>query len=276
MPKTLYISDLDGTLLNRDAELSAYTASALNRMVKDGLHFSAATARTAASAFHILAGVRWNTPLVLMNGVLIYDPAPKRYTQILSLAAETASAVMAAFGSLGVTGLMYQLTGSEQRTYYESLAQKPIRDFIEERAVRYNKKFIRTDSFSDIPPEQIIYFTILDTHDNTKRVYDALAALPGISRSMYKDIYSPDLWYLEIHSEHASKQNGVNFLRERYGFDRVIGFGDNLNDLPMFAACDVKVAVANAKDEVKAAADEICGPNKDDGVVKWIERTLTS
>ena len=276
MPKTLYISDLDGTLLNKNAELSEYTAGALNRMIADGLHFSVATARTAASAFHILAGVRWNIPLVLMNGVLIYDPAQKRYTQILSLTAETASAVIAAFGSLGVTGLMYQLTGSEQRTYYESLARKPIRDFIEERASRYNKKFIRTDSFSGIPPEQIIYFTILDTHDNTKRVYDALATLSGISQFMYKDIYSSDLWYLEIHNEHASKQNGVDFLRGQYGFERVIGFGDNLNDLPMFAACDEKVAVANARDEVKAAADAICGPNEDDGVVRWIEHIFTS
>ena len=42
--KTLYISDLDGTLLNPNAELSAYTKDTLNRMIADGLCFSVATA----------------------------------------------------------------------------------------------------------------------------------------------------------------------------------------------------------------------------------------
>ncbi|MDR0326613.1 MAG: HAD family hydrolase [Oscillospiraceae bacterium] len=272
--KTLYISDLDGTLLNGAAELSETTARALNRMIAEGLWFSVATARTAASAFQILAGVRLSVPLVLMNGVLIYDPAQKQYIQVLPLAAGTVSAVIETLQSQGVTGLMYQLDGSELRTYYEERAHKPIRDFIEERITRFNKKFRQTASFLDVPPEQIIYFTLLDTQDNIKRVHDALEGLSGICRSMYKDIYSPNLWYLEIHSDKASKQNGVSFLREKYGFDRIIGFGDNLNDLPLFAACDHKVAVANAKDEVKAAADVICGTNEDDGVVRWIEERM--
>jgi len=51
------------------------------------------------------------------------------------------------------------------------------------------------------------------------------------------------------HSDKASKQNAVNILRETYGFKRVVGFGDNLNDLPMFAECDIKVAPRNAKPE---------------------------
>jgi hydroxymethylpyrimidine pyrophosphatase-like HAD family hydrolase len=88
---------------------------------------------------------------------------------------------------------------------------------------------------------------------------------------MYKDIYSSDLWYLEIHNDRATKQNGTIYLREVCGFDRVVGFGDNLNDLPLYAACDVRVAVENAKDEVKNAADFICDTNENDGVVKWIE-----
>ena len=49
--KTLYISDLDGTLLNQNAELSAYTKDTLNKMVGEGLYFTVATARTASSAF---------------------------------------------------------------------------------------------------------------------------------------------------------------------------------------------------------------------------------
>ena len=268
--KTLYISDLDGTLLNRNAELSSYTKDTLNRMIADGLCFSVATARTAASAFKILDGVQWKVPLVLLNGVLIYDVAQKRYVQVLPLSAKIASAIISVLHELNTTGLMYQLKNNEQVTYYETHEHKPLRDFIEERKVRYNKVFTKVN-FSDVPPENIIYFTLLDKHEKIQGAYEVLSMIPDIYLSVYKDIYSSDLWYLEIHNDKATKQNGTLYLREAYGFERVIGFGDNLNDLPMFAACDVKIAVENANPEVRAAADYICDANDNDGVVKWLE-----
>ena len=73
MSKTLYISDLDGTLLNKSAELSGYTVNVLNAMIASGLHFSVATARTLASTNKILADLALRISIVLMNGVLIYD-----------------------------------------------------------------------------------------------------------------------------------------------------------------------------------------------------------
>ena len=52
------------------------------------------------------------------------------------------------------------------------------------------------------------------------------------------------------------------------GADRVVVYGDNLNDLPMFAVADEAVAVANARPQVLAAADRIIGRNTDDSVAK--------
>ena len=47
-------------------------------------------------------------------------------------------------------------------------------------------------------------------------------------------------------------------------------FGDNLNDLPMFAVADEAYAVENAKDEVKAAATGVIGSNVQMGVVRYL------
>ena len=117
MGKTLYLSDLDGTLLNKDAELSQFATDTLNRMIAEGLCFSVATARTAATALRILDGVRWSVPLALMNGVLIFDTTEKRYIQVLSLGAATVAAVLAVFNRLGATGLMYQLLITSRRHF---------------------------------------------------------------------------------------------------------------------------------------------------------------
>ena len=270
--KTLYISDLDGTLLNKNAELSQYAKDALNRKFLGEIYFSVATARTAASAFVILDGIRWNMPVILLNGVLIYDFSEKRYVQELPIPSQAVAAIAAVLRRLETTGLMYQMQNNEQLTYYETMEHKPTRDFIDERIVRYKKKFYKTTCFSDVPAEGIIYFTLIDTQDKLQTVYEELTKIPDISLSMYKDIYNVNLWYLEIHNDRASKQNATEFLKKTYGFERIIGFGDNLNDLPLFAACDVKVAVENANEEVKNAADFICDTNENDGVIKWIEK----
>ena len=274
MNKTLFISDLDGTLLNKDAELSEYAKKALNSMISDGLCFSIATARTLASAGVILADLDLQIPVILMNGVLIYDTKKQSYIQVNTLPVETVAAVIDILEKSDATGFMYELNDGKLKTFYESLEQKPLRDFAEERMTLYNKPFYHTDSFSDVSPEHIIYFALLDTQERLQPVHAALQTMDGFSIAFYKDNYSPDLWYLELFSTEASKRSAVCYLRGAYGYERVIGFGDNTNDIPMFEACDVRVAVENATPEVKAAADHICAANGADGVVKWLEEKL--
>ena len=269
--KTLCISDLDGTLLSSSAELSEYTKSALNTLLSGGLDFSVATARTLASTVKILDGLNLQLPIVLMNGVLVYDMGRQEYVQINRLSPETVAAVIKTLRRFSLTGFMYELKNCELTTYHESLEQKPLRDFVEERISRYYKTFRHTEGFSEISPENIIYFTLLSTHKQLSPVYEALKTLPGLALTFYRDTYSDDLWYLELFSTTASKKNAVDFMRRKLGYKRIVCFGDNLNDLPMFEACDVRVATENAQPEVKAAADFVCGLNDDDGVVKWIE-----
>ena len=93
--------------------------------------------------------------------------------------------------------------------------------------------------------------------------------LSGVDIAFYLDVYN-DSWYLEIFSHKASKANGIRFIRENYGFDKVVAFGDNLNDLPMFEQADTKIAVGNAREEVKKAADIVIGTNDNDGVAEYL------
>ena len=268
--KTLYISDLDGTLLNRSAELSVYTKTTVNSLIAGGLNFTVASARALNSAVRILAGMNLSFPAALMNGVLIYDIARQNYEQIHKFAPESVKALVSAFRETDMTAFMYELKDGEFITHHETLEQQPMRDFVEERIARYRNAFNHTESFESISPENIIFFTLLDTLERIGPVSEAAARIPGISAEMYRDVYNEGLWYLEICHEKASKKNAVTYLRERYGFDRVVGFGDNLNDLPMFEACDIRVAVANAKREIIDAADLVCGANDEDGVAKWL------
>ena len=84
--KTLYISDLDGTLLNSVAELSGFTAETLKSLSARGIYFTAATARTAATAAKLLDGLGLRAPAVLMNGVCVFDVDKKEYIKVEVLA----------------------------------------------------------------------------------------------------------------------------------------------------------------------------------------------
>lgn len=98
----LFISDLDGTLLNGNAEVTEFTRDTLNRLMAKGLNFTAATARTLASAGKILSGLDLKLPVILMNGVLIYDMTEKKYVKINSLSRELCGLIIGLSKELGL------------------------------------------------------------------------------------------------------------------------------------------------------------------------------
>jgi len=268
--KTLYISDLDGTLLNSNAELSDYTTDKLNALIADGLHFTVATARASQSTQKVLANLNLRLPIILMNGALIYNLEQQCYAKINTLSPEAALAIINILRQFDTTAFMYECNDGEFITYHEASKSQIMRDFIAERIASYQRRFRHIENFSNASYKHIIYFTLLDTHERLLPIYNALQVLSGLNCVLYHDTYRKGFWFLEIFSVDASKQTAADYLRETFGFERLIGFGDNLNDLPLFAACDVKVSVENAVAEVRAASDFVCDKNDRDGVVKWL------
>lgn len=271
--KTLYISDLDGTLLNEKVELSDYTISTLNSMIQKGVHFTIATARTAASVVKIMEAVSIQIPIILMNGVLIYDIPSKKYLKIEGLTNQSIQSITSILKENKLNGFMYEVKDHILATYYQSLDTKALKDFHDERVNKYQKKFIQVSDFNQVDPAHIIYFALMDTKEKLESAYNQLSQIPDISLAFYKDIYTEDdIWFLEIFSVNATKYNAAMYLKSSYNYDRLIGFGDNLNDLPLFKACDETYAVKNAKDELKRQATTIIESNLDNGVAKWLER----
>lgn len=269
--KALYISDLDGTLLNQNAELSEYSVLALNRLIARGISFSIATARTAATVLHIFKKISLNIPIVLMNGVLVFDPHSQKFIKKEVLKRVASEQIINALHELNQSGMMYTMCDETMRTYYEQIDSYELESFINERKKRYNKLFVQTDDFANVQ-EEIIYFTVIDSKEKIDSVYSKIAGINGVGTAKYHDIYSDNLWYLEVFSDTATKYNAVSFLRDYGQFDKIIGFGDNLNDIPLFNACDECYAVENAKDEVKKVADATILSNEQDAVVKWLEQ----
>ena len=268
--KTLYISDLDGTLLGKDATLSEETVNGLNRLISKGINFTVATARTAATVVLMLRDTEISLPVILMNGVCIYDIKKEKYIVAEKISDNGKRTLLDAVRNHIGTGFIYTIDNNTLSTYFENADSPVAKAFIEEREKLYGKKFTKVSSFEECFDKNIVYYSIDDKQEKLTAAYDELKKCDDLHVEFYRDIYNTDHWYLEVCSASASKKNAVKTLRKLLSAEKIISFGDNLNDIPMFEASDEAYAVANAKDEVKKAATGVIGANTDNGVVTFI------
>lgn len=266
--KVLYVTDLDGTLLDPTPKITERTADIINELTGKGMNFTFATARSIYSAVPITSQLNVNVPCILMNGVSIYDVKNKEYVKNEFIAPSDSAEILRIFEKHGIQCFMYRIDGGSLICYYSELTTKVMQSFAEVRKHEYKKPFVQC-RLADMADEYTVYFTTTGPYEDLLPVKTEAEKLSGVDIAFYLDVYN-DSWYLEIFSHKASKSNALRFIREKYGFDKVVAFGDNLNDLPMFEQADTKVAVGNARDEVKAAADHVIGTNSEDGVAEYL------
>ncbi len=270
-PKTLYISDLDGTLLNKKCEITPKTAEILNKLIDEkGINFSVATARTSETVPTLTKNVHINTPVIVMNGVATYDLQKKKFTSFELLPKESLSEFLSVIKDFGSWGFLYTIKNDRIETFYVNTHTPNALNFMQERTKKFGKKFTQVTDFSLCQNFDCVYFSVSHKEKFLKPIYEKIKGISGLSVEYYRDVYNTDFWYLEICSHTASKYNALLRLKKDFGFERVISFGDNLNDLPLFKASDECYAVENAKDEVKSHATAVIGSNNADGVAKFI------
>lgn len=269
--KKLYISDLDGTLLNSDAKLSDYSKSTINEFLAKGGHFTISTARTAATVGHILDGVNITLPVILMNGVCTYDLEKKEYINVNFIEKEAVDSLFDIIKKYNLSGFVYTIDNGKLATYYENLESPGAKEFVDQRVKRYNKPFTKVTNFNEISCKGVIYYSISDTKEKLTNAMEEVSKITGLNYSFYRDIYEENCYFLEVSSSKASKYNSLVWLKEKYCFDYITSFGDNLNDIGLFNASDFKVAVSNAREELKASASMIISSNNENGVAEYLK-----
>lgn len=267
----LYISDLDGTLLTPDATVTDRTRDVLNRLIREGLNFSVATARTQATVSQILREVTINVPVVLMNGACLYDLQTARYIRTEGLPEPARAELFRTLKKHQMEGFVYTVDDNRLSTWYERIDTPAARKFVAEREQRYGKVFTGVNDFArDLSDRTMVYFSVTDRQERLAPLYADLKQTSLMRVEFYRDVYQPGNCYLEICANTASKFFAVKYLRDQFGFEKITCFGDNVNDLPMFAASDERYAVGNALPELKEKADAVIGSNLEDGVAQWL------
>ena len=276
---TLYITDLDGTLLDNNAQIAPETARLISELTRSGALISVATARTPATVEPILADTLTAPELVVMTGAAIWNRPESRFEEIKLVPRAEVPLMLEVFDRRGLHPFCYVLNRDDR--YLDVYHATPTlsdteKVFVNERARLTLKGF---HLGKECPAEdygRVALFFGMGSREAIVSVAEELRAMSECYISYYKDTYSPDLWLLEIFGPGVSKAAGVERLRELTRADRVVAFGDNLNDIPMLQAADVAVVVGNALPEVKAVADVVIGPNTDNSVARFIASDFNS
>lgn len=274
-PRTLYVTDLDGTLLDGCSRVSAASAAMLTEMVGSGVLITAATARTPATVQSLLAPAHFSLPVVVMTGAATWDLASQRYLDVSRLSPDVAVGIIDLCRRAGLNPLVYTLApGSNVLDVYHSAeCNRQERSFIDERSRLPLKRFHLDFDYGDSGRVADVVLTfVMGPRDRVFAAADAVRSRFGdrCSVSAYVDIFGSDTGILEVYDAGVSKANAILGLKKRLGADRLVVFGDNLNDLPMMAVADASYAVANALPEVRSAATAVTGYNTADAVPRTI------
>ena len=267
--KTLYLTDLDGTFLRSDASISPFSREAINFLASKGVLFTIATARTYATVIPLFSGVHLPCPLVLMNGVCLYDANARRTILHHALPEQVGRDCERIFARYGKNPMLYFEKDSKIRVEYKFLVNEPQAHYVAQRDNFYNKGFTQVDAYHFDSDADLIYVVTLDKKEEIEGIYQAVKQLPGTDWNFYTDNYT-NCYFLEGMPKGVSKASGALEVKKLLGADKIVAFGDNVNDLPLFEAADEAYAVSNACDELKAAATGVIGSNDEDAVVRFL------
>lgn len=267
--KTMVISDLDGTLLNSEVRLSEFTVNAVNSIIQRGVNFSYATARSLNSAMKLTDRLALRFPVITYNGACIKSPATGEIIEIQGMEEEQIAYIKDTLLEFGVSPLVYTfLDGEEKVLWQRGTESEGMLYYLDTRGD--DKRMLPVDSFDDLFCGEIFYITCIEDHcEQLMPAYDNLKCNDSLNSIFQRELYRTDFW-LEIMDYRVSKANALDDLKKLTGVDRIISFGDSVNDMPLFEASDECYAVANAVDSLKTVADAVIDSNDDDGVAKWL------
>lgn len=272
MKKTLYVTDLDGTLLNQKDRVSDFSIKTINDLVDKGMLFTYATARSLVSASKVTEGLSTNIPVIAYNGGFILRPSTGEILSKEDFNNEERKYVREVLVKHNIKPLVYSyVNGIEKVSWIPEFENDGIKRYINNR--QGDKRMRPVSDEDSLYEGEVFYYTCIGEEEELKPLYDIFSKDDRFRCTLQQELYRPEYWF-EIMPACASKANAIKKLKEMWNCERVISFGDSMNDIPMFEISDESYAVKNALDELKKYATGIIESNEDDGVAKWLIKNV--
>jgi len=268
--KTLYVSDLDGTLMHKDLKISDFSVKTINALVGKGVAFTYATARSISSAGTITKDLKLKLPVITRNGAVLADNNTGKIIEKALFTEKEVEMLKDMLPELPKTGFVSCYFGDDMKKVFAgSLHTAELQGYLD--YYKDDPSVVTVSDLSEMFMGNPGYVTIIGNKVETEPLYLRTREYNGWECLFQKDVYRDEYW-LEIAPRNSTKAKSILKLKEEYGFDKLVVFGDSANDITMFRIADEAYAVSNAVDELKALATGIMGSNEEDAVAVYLSK----
>ncbi|WP_304341135.1 HAD family hydrolase [Metaclostridioides mangenotii] len=264
MQYKLIVTDMDGTLLNREQEMTPKNREAIDFALENGVSVALASGRMYDSAKQHIEYLNMDIPIIACNGSLI---KLSNGTLIYSNKIDT-ELCLKAVEVLEKYNVYYQCQHEDLLFCKESDNKDSIYYKINEFMKTQTKVVIEDDLKDSILNNDILKFTIIEENN--------ISILPVIKEELEKieGLKITSSWEnnIEIMSEGVDKGQAIKMLCEHLNIDRseIMAFGDNYNDIEMLEYAGLGVAMGNSNDDIKESADYVTDTNEESGFANAI------
>ncbi|MBQ4580681.1 MAG: HAD family phosphatase [Clostridia bacterium] len=267
--------DLDDTLLRPDTSVSDYTVDVLRRAAAQGIIILPASGRTRDSMWPAVSRIGCASAFISCNGADVWSLRPISG----SLSPQSGNDCPLLMQELLPVELAHEVArfASDRGVYCQTYS--PDRFFysmLNEYAASYEKSSsLQGEYVGDLTAfirQPVTKLLMMDSPERIAALYEeAMALFAGRASLTCSKAY-----FLECNPLRATKGNALKWCAQHFGFamSELLAFGDSLNDVSMLEAAGTGVAMANAREDVKAMGFPICGSNEEDGVARYIEQHI--
>jgi hydroxymethylpyrimidine pyrophosphatase-like HAD family hydrolase len=270
---TLYVSDLDGTLLGSTERISPRSLDLLRGLIEDdGLAFTIATARSFGTARRAVSPLPLRLPLAVYNGAFVVEPDGGGATWRATFEPGTAAVLLAACEEHGLPPIVFWLRDGDDRLSWRAGGETPaVAKFIRER--QGDRRLLAVEDWAGVEPGSVFFVSVVGPPDELERLAGTIRSSGwGATCSLALQPSARDRRgsVLDITAAVATKGTAVRRIAAAGGFTRVVAFGDGPNDLPLFQEADEAYAVGEPIEALRAAATDLIGDNDADAVAEWL------
>lgn len=259
----LLITDLDGTLLNSQHEISKKNEEAIKRFKAQGGLLTFATGRMEESTNLYLEQLGIIHPIITYNGGRLYCPVQQKVLQEEQLVIDKDIWNLIIKSDLNRGIIVYR-----NSTPYVFEKNDIIKEF--EKKEKITCKMAEVEDFVGIAINKVLI--IMKALSKTDEVGELVELNTKLLEVGNFDTVFSEINYLEVLPTGTTKGQGVEKLKENLALKDVyvIAVGDNLNDIPLLGNADLGIAVKNARSGLKEVADVILDQTNEDDAIAFI------
>ena len=256
--------DIDGTLTNSNQEITNKTIETLKKVYEKGIEIVLCSGRTNTYVCKYLKQISGARYAISSNGAEIYDYENNEniFTNEMSF--------------LNVKSLWDYCENNKLSIVINTIGER----YANKYTLRPDSK-VFIDNIDFLEKENIFQVVIADNNYSNMKVLEEIindlksTNVINYSHDYLKNKDNGNHWF-DIVKINVNKGNAIKFLLKELKIDSkdAICFGDSVNDIDMFNACGIKVAMGNALDDIKDIATYVTNTNDDEGIAKFFDKYL--